>query len=177
VKAHRWGAASFPARSANTLSFLSGGNRPEFGAGWRRRRLAAEEEGSALVEFALTVPVLIAFFFGLIQVCMASYMHAVVSESAREGTRFAMVHGSTCTTGSGASCTVTAAMVNSYVSSNGWPNIGGGTMTINTTYPDGNEAPGSRVQVSVTYAFPFSVPMVPKSTLTMSSTSVMYIAQ
>jgi hypothetical protein len=50
-------------------------------------------------------------------------------------------------------------------------------MTVNTTYPDGNENPGSRVQVAVTYAYPFRIPWIPTSTLTMSSTSVMYIVQ
>jgi Flp pilus assembly protein TadG len=141
------------------------------------RRHFTSDEGSALVEFALTVPLLFTFFFGLIEVSMAIYTHQVISETAREGTRYAMVHGSTCLNGSGNSCTVTASNVNSYVAAIPWPNIGGGTTTINTTYPDGNEAPGSRVQVTITYAFPFRVPFIPTSTLTMSSTSVMYIIQ
>jgi Flp pilus assembly protein TadG len=138
---------------------------------------AGNEEGSALVEFALTLPVLITCFFGLIEVSLAFYTHQLLSESAREGTRYAMVHGSTCTTGSGGACTVSAATVNSYVSGLSWPNIGGNPMTVNTTYPDGNESPGSRVQVTTTYNFPFRVPFIPPSTLTMSSTSVMYIIQ
>jgi Flp pilus assembly protein TadG len=142
---------------------------------WTRSR---NEEGSALVEFALTVPILMTFFFGLIQVCLASYTHQVISETAREGTRYAMVHGSSCVTGNGStSCTATAAAVNSYVAAHGWPNIGGGTLGVNTTYPDGNENPDSRVQVNVTYLFPFKIPFVPPSTLTMSSTSVTYIVQ
>ena len=146
----------------------------------RRRRWSRlrSEQGSALVEFALTVPILVTFFFGLIQVCLASYMHEVISETAREGTRYAMVHGSSCVTGNGStSCTATAAAVTSYIAANGWPNIGGGTLGINTTYPDGNENPGNRVQVNVTYLFPFKIPFVPPSTLTMSSTSVTYIVQ
>jgi Flp pilus assembly protein TadG len=143
----------------------------------RRWNRASGEEGSALVEFALTAPLLLTFFFGLIEVSMAIYTHQVISETAREGTRYAMVHGSTCVNGSGAACTLTASAVNSYVAAIPWPNIGGGATTINTTYPDGNEAPGSRVQVNITYAFPFRVPFVPTSTLTMQSTSVMYIVQ
>jgi Flp pilus assembly protein TadG len=143
----------------------------------RARRGCRSEEGGSLVEFAFSVPVLLTFFFGLIQVCMASYTRAALSECAREGTRYAMVHGSTCETPSSASCTMTASAINSYVSAEPWPKIGGGTMTVNTTYPDGNENPGSRAQVAVTYTFPFRVPFVPTSTLTMSSTSVMYIVQ
>jgi Flp pilus assembly protein TadG len=149
-----------------------------------KRRLAksarwvqSDEEGSSLVEFAISIPVLLTFFFGLIQVCIATYTRSALSECAREGTRYAMVHGATCQTPSNASCTLTAAAMNTYVSSSTWPNVGGGAMTVNTTYPDGNENPGSRVQVTVTYAFPFRVPMIPASTLTMTSTSVMYIVQ
>jgi hypothetical protein len=55
--------------------------------------------------------------------------------------------------------------------------VAGGTMIVNTTYPDGNEQPGSRVQVNVTYAFPFRIPFVPSSTINLSSNSVMYIVQ
>lgn len=135
------------------------------------------EQGSALVDFAFAMPVLLSFFFGLIEVCLASYMHQVISETAREGTRYAMVHGSTCENSSGSSCTATAATVNSWVGAVGWPNLGTGSLTVSTTYPDGNELPGSRVQVTVNYAFPFNVPFLPPTTLTMSSTSVACIVQ
>jgi Flp pilus assembly protein TadG len=149
------------------------------GSAARRRaeNPARSEEGSALVEFALTVPILMTFFFGLIEVSMALYMHQVLSECAREGTRYAMVHGSTCEDSSGNSCTVTAAQVNSFVSGLTWPNVGGAPMVVSTTFPDGNQSPGSRVQVYVTYAFPYRVPFVPPTTLNMSSTSVTYIVQ
>lgn len=143
------------------------------GAGGRLSR----DEGSSLVEFSISIPVLLTFFFGLIQVCIATYTRGAISECAREGTRYAMVHGSSCQTASNASCTLAAAAINTYVSGASWPNIGGGTMTVNTTYPDVNENPGSRVQVAVTYAFPFRIPFIPSGTLTMHSTSVMYIAQ
>jgi Flp pilus assembly protein TadG len=143
----------------------------------RGQNPARSEEGAALVEFALTVPILFTFFFGLIEVSMALYMHQVLSECAREGTRYAMVRGSTCVNGSGSSCTTTAALVNSYVSGLTWPNIGGAPMVVSTTFPDGNQSPGSRVQVFVSYAFPFRVPFVPPTTLNMASTSVTYIVQ
>jgi len=143
----------------------------------RRRGLVAGEEGAAVIEFAMTVPILLSCFFGLVQVCLACYIHQVLTESAREGTRYAIVRGTTCVNGSGSSCTATVASVNSFVSSIGWPNVAGGTMIVNTTYPDGNEQPGSRVQVNVTYAFPFRIPFVPSSTINLSSNSVMYIVQ
>jgi hypothetical protein len=59
----------------------------------------------------------------------------------------------------------------------GWPNLGNGALSANTTYPDGNENPGSRVQVIVNYVYPYNIPFAPKGSLHMSSTSVMYIVQ
>ncbi len=163
------------AKAARAATVIAG--RLHWKGKWLAGRRGFCEEGSSLVEFTLSVPVLLTFFFGLIQVCIATYTRTAISECAREGTRYAMVHGSSCETSTNASCTLTAPAINSYVSGASWPNIGGGTMTANTTYPDGNESPGSRVQVTVTYAFPFRVPYVPVSTLTLSSTSVMYIVQ
>jgi Flp pilus assembly protein TadG len=135
------------------------------------------ERGQAIVEAALIMPIIIAFLFTMIEVCLAFYSYCVISESAREGTRWAIVRGSTCTTGSGGSCTASAASVNSFVSSIGWPNLGNGSLTPSASFPDGNENPGSRVQVVVNYTFPYSIPFAPKGSIQMSATSVMYIVQ
>ena len=67
--------------------------------------------------------------------------------------------------------------VNNYVKAIGLPNLGGGTMTVATTYPDGDEVPPHRVQVKVTYTFPYAIPFVPSSAISMSSTSEMNILQ
>ena len=113
----------------------------------------------------------------MIELCLAFYSYCMISESAREGTRYAIVRGATCQTSSGASCTASAATLNGVVTNLGWPNLGNGTVSANTTYPDGNENPGSRVQVVVSYVFPYNIPFAPKGTIHMSSTSVMYIVQ
>ncbi len=143
----------------------------------RLRRLPRSEEGSSLIEFAVTLPVMFMLLFMFMELCLMFYTHDMISEVAREGTRYAMVRGASCPTTSSPTCEVTATQVNAFVNSIGWPNIGGGTMTVNTTYPDGNESVGSRVQVQVTYAFKVSMPFVPNKTINMSSTSVMYIIQ
>lgn len=135
------------------------------------------EQGQSLVEFALTSSILLTFIFGLIETTLAFYSFNMISEAAREATRYAMVRGSSCTTSANASCTVTASQVNSYVTGLGWPNLGGGTLTPATTFPDGNQNPASRVQVTVSYVFPFHVPFVPTRSMSMSATSVAYIIQ
>lgn len=141
-----------------------------------RNRLEGEE-GGTLVEFAVTLPTLFALIFCFITICTMLYTYEMISESAREGTRYAMVRGASCPSTANPTCEVTATQVNTYVSGLGWPNIGLGALTPNTTYPDGNESVGSHVQVEVTYTFNLILPFVPNKTFTFSSTSKATIIQ
>jgi Flp pilus assembly protein TadG len=154
------------------------GRLPQSGdSGIRPARSASGENGQALVEMAISFPIVATFVFTMIEICLAFYSFCLISECAREGTRYAIVRGATCMTSSNSSCTASSSSINSYVSQIGFPNLGGGTVTPSTTFPDGNQNPGSRVQVHVTYVFPISVPFVPKNSISMGSTSVMYIVQ
>jgi Flp pilus assembly protein TadG len=143
----------------------------------RIRGLAVEERGESLVMLALTLPILLGFTFGLMQLCLVYYSWNMISESARQGARYAIVHGATCETSAGASCTASAATVQSYVEGLGWANLGGGTMSVAATYPDGDEAPGHRVLVTVTYSFPYNIKFVTSRSISLSSSSEMYILQ
>jgi Flp pilus assembly protein TadG len=143
----------------------------------RHLGLARSQDGQALVEFAITFSVLVSFFFVFMGICLIFYSYNMISESAREGTRYASLHGSTCVTAAQASCTASASSVNTFISGTGGPNLGGGTMTPSTSFPDGNENPGSRVLVTVQYVFPVSLPFVPQNSVSMASTSEMYIVQ
>ena len=149
---------------------------PALRSGFVRAHSRAED-GQALVEAAISLPIVAAFVFTLIEMCLAFYSFCLISEAAREGTRYAIVHGATCQTSGNASCTATAISVNSYVTHLAYPNLGGGTMTAATTFLDGNENAGSRVQVKVTYVFPINLPFVPRNSISMGSTSTMYIIQ
>jgi Flp pilus assembly protein TadG len=135
------------------------------------------EQGGTALEMAVTLPVLLAMIFCFMEICLAFYSRDMISEAAREGTRYAMFHGASCPNSTNPTCEATAAQVNSYVTGLGWPNLAGGTMTVATTYPNGNEAVGSLVQVKMTYVFPITMAFVPKNSLTMSSTSEAYILQ
>jgi Flp pilus assembly protein TadG len=144
----------------------------------RSRAFLRDESAESMVGFALSSSILFMFIFGLTTMCLAFYTYESLSEMAREGARYAVVHGSSCETSSGSSCEVTAAEVNSYVQGLGIPNVGGGTMTVNTTYPDGGEAPNAdRVEVTVSYSFPWHIPFSGSQTVNMSSSSEMYILQ
>ncbi len=138
---------------------------------------AIREDGQAVIEAAITLPVILAFVFVMIELCLMFYSYCMISETARETTRYAIVRGSTCTTAAKTSCTASAASINTYASQVSLPNLGGGTLTPATTFPDGNQNPGSRVQVTVSYIFPVTLPFVPKGSVAMSSSSTMYFIQ
>jgi len=143
----------------------------------RKRERAGGEDGNALVEFAVTLPLLMALIFCFMEMCLAYYTYDMISEAARDGTRYAMVHGAACPNTTTPTCEATAAQVNTFVSGLGWPDVAGGTMTVATTYPNGNESVGSTVQVKVTYVFPITMPFVPANSLTMTSKSLATIVQ
>ncbi|HKO19085.1 MAG TPA: TadE/TadG family type IV pilus assembly protein [Acidobacteriaceae bacterium] len=134
-----------------------------------------DEQGQSLVEFAITFSILIGFVFAFIEVCLMFYTYCMISECAREGSRYAAVHGSTCQTAALVSCTASAYGINSYVAQLGYPNLASGTMTVSTTFPDGSEAPGNHVKVAVQYAFPITLAFVPRNTWTMSTSSTVTI--
>jgi Flp pilus assembly protein TadG len=56
-----------------------------------RRR---DDAGQALVEFAIVLPVLLLFITGLFDVARAVWQENTLAYAAREGTRYAIVHGS-----------------------------------------------------------------------------------
>ena len=152
-------------------------------------RSVSGEEGAALLEFALSAAVLFMLLFGCISVCLALYTRNLVSDAAREGARWAIVRGASCTVL--ADCSATSAEIQTYVRSLGYPGVSPSNLnvtaqwfTASTTQPttwtacsgSGCGTPGNAVQVQVQYAFPFSVPFLKSSTINMSSTSQMIIA-
>jgi Flp pilus assembly protein TadG len=153
------------------------------------RRSPFGEQGSALVELALSCSIVCGMLFGLILMCYALYAYDFVSEAAREGTRWAIVRGSTsCTnTPNLTNCNAATSDITNYVEGLGYPGIDStDKMTVTTTYwtPSGAacttgtcNAPLNFVQVEVTYAFPLNIPFLPSSTLNIHSTSRMAIAQ
>jgi Flp pilus assembly protein TadG len=120
---------------------------------------------------------------GMMNMSLAIYTHHYVSEAAREGTRYAIVRGSSVTT------PATSGSVQTYVRGLGYPGITASLMTVTTTwaaYPTGVTCtpsttpcnnPGNMVTVTASYAFPLTIPFMPNKTLNMTSTSSMIIAQ
>jgi Flp pilus assembly protein TadG len=143
----------------------------------RLRRASRDESGSSLVEFAITSTILFMLVFGVMAICLALYSYNVVSEAAREATRYAIVRGSACT--KTVPCKATSGQIETYVQNLGFPGIAPTSLTVTSDccWPNGDKNPGSPVKVTVQYTFPLAIPFVPTRTLTMSSTSQMLISQ
>jgi Flp pilus assembly protein TadG len=123
--------------------------------------------------------ILFTLIFGVMAICLALYSYNVVSEAAREATRYAIVRGSSCN--SFPDCKVTSDQLQTYVKGLGFPLINvnplSPTLAATASWPNGDNNPGSPVQVTVTYTFPLGIPFMPSRSLTMSSTSQMIISQ
>ena len=156
------------------------------------RRLR-DDAGAQLVEFALSIIVLIMFMFGVFAFCMAMYSYHFVNYVAQEGARFAMVRGADwsksaahdCPTSAlpnftmPYSCTASQDDVQNYVRSLAAPGINPANITVTTTWPGTTpkctsncsictnaKSSGCNVQVQVSYPFLFNVPFMKRSTMT-----------
>ena len=67
------------------------------------RGIAAGECGSLLIEFSISIWALLLMVFLIFEFCMSLYTYSVLSNAAREGVRYAIVHGSDSSTCSGPS--------------------------------------------------------------------------
>lgn len=143
----------------------------------RCRSFVHGEQGESLIAFAITASLLFLFILGMTQVCLGFYTWQWISECAREGTRYAIVHGATCQTAAGVSCEKYPSDIESYVKDLGFPDVGGGTLSVVASFPNSTEKPDNPVEVQVSYTFPYNLPFVPSRLLTMTSTSVMTIVQ
>lgn len=101
------------------------------------------EEGSSLVEFAISVPALFMVLFGLIQFSLAFYTFNYVSDAARIATRYAVVRGpeSCLIAPSFPNCNLNPSNFTSgtnplltYLSSAGFPGVDPKNMTVKATW-------------------------------------------
>ncbi|HWB33610.1 MAG TPA: TadE/TadG family type IV pilus assembly protein [Acidobacteriaceae bacterium] len=147
------------------------------------------EQGSTMVEFALSAVVLLTLIFGILGMCLALYSYHYVADASREGTRYAIVRGKDCSTYGNFSSdcpVVNSSAVQTYVRGLSFPGINSSNLVVNAAWSvngttwsstaNPNNVPGDLVKVTVSYQLPMAIPFVPARTLTMSSTSEMVIA-
>jgi len=123
-------------------------------SGWPHRA-RIDESGHVAIEYALTLPFLIAIIYGIVEISHFAYLRTTMTNVAHDAVRYAVVHSST----SGAPLTssdITTFTSNELTSLGLNPNGAGGTAVTVTYTPD--NTPGSTVNVKISYPF---VPFMP----------------
>lgn len=115
------------------------------------------EDGSILIETALVFMLMITMVLGIIEFSIMAYTLSVLEDAAREGVRYASVHGvdSVSCSGPSVGCADSSSAnvvtdITAYAGS-----FSGliGDMSVTVTYPDGKSTPTSRVQVAIVYTY------------------------
>ncbi|HKW17729.1 MAG TPA: TadE family protein [Terriglobales bacterium] len=104
-------------------------------------RIRRDERGQAIVEFALVIGFLVILVVSILEMSLFLYNYAVLTDAAKDGARCAVVHCS-----KGVTSTVDGLLAASVHGTSG--------RTLNVSYlDDSSQAPGSRVQVTVSYSY------------------------
>ena len=128
----------------------------------RRRSGRHGEKGQTLVEFALSVVLVMLLIVGSIELIVMVYTYSVLADSAKEGVRYAIVHGTglgatNCSGpgGGGVTCTDSSA-ANVKTAVKNFASLSfhdTSAMTISPTYPDASSVAPNRVRVTVSYIY------------------------
>ena len=111
-----------------------------------RGELAARDDGTSTLEFALAAMLVFTLLFGIIELSGALYSYVVLSHAADEALRYAIVHSGD----GGALPANTTAQVMSQVSISFHDTSG---LSVTVAAPDGSFLPPNRISVSLTYPF------------------------
>lgn len=119
--------------------------------------IITEQCGSMMIEFALSVWTLFLLTFLIFEFCMTIYTYSVLGNAAREGVRYAIVHGTDSSSCSGPStgCGDTtgnniSTVVKGYATVS-FHDLSG--MTVTPSWPDGVSTPSSRIKVTINYPY------------------------
>jgi Flp pilus assembly protein TadG len=132
-------------------------------------RRKTRQRGAVIVEFGLAFLVFIFVLYGIMEFGRIVASYNILSGAAREGSRYASVHGSA--SGSVASASDIQNVVR------GWAiGLDTSSVTVTTTWTSGN-IPGSQVNVKASYAVTPFTSLILKNAITVKSSSQMAISQ
>jgi hypothetical protein len=132
----------------------------------RLRNFRRDSSGQAQVEFVLSILFVLLLIFGIIELILLIHTYNVLADAAKEGVRYAIVHGcdfnsancsGTCTLASPSPPTCSDAAGDNVKN---WAlnfakaslhNVPASAVTVN--YPDGSSDAPNRVQVTVSYPY------------------------
>lgn len=137
-----------------------------------------------MVETAIVMLLALTLIFGITEFGRALFAYHAISNAARLGTRYAIVHGANCIP---AGCTATKSSIQTFLR-NVSPGLNSNSLTVDSVTWNGtaldssktcgsgaNENMGCTVTVVVKYPFTFIVPFVGNS-LDITSTSQMVVS-
>lgn len=148
-----------------------------------------------MIEFLVSILVLVTLVMGCIGLTMALYTYEVINQYARDASRFAIVHGNGCSysvKGVATSCSIgTGSAANTalqnFLNTEIFPGINGANLSVTTTYTyapgltscfaTNCNGAGDQVTVKVAYPYLYIVPFIPQNSFTMNGYSTMVISQ
>jgi Flp pilus assembly protein TadG len=104
------------------------------------------ERGNYMIEFGLSIVLFFGIVLGILDVSRGIYAYNFLAGAAKEGSRYAMIHGSS--SGSKASSTDIQNVVQKWLIG-----MADSSATVTTTWSPATENPGSQVTVKVQYTF------------------------
>ena len=111
-----------------------------------------EDRGSSLIEFCLISVMLVIVLLGVVEMGRMVLVYTTIANAAREGARYAIVHGVDQTVSpSGPGNTSAVETVVKNFASAGL--VDTTALTITVSYPNGDNKAGSTVKVKVTYPY------------------------
>jgi Flp pilus assembly protein TadG len=164
-------------------------------------RNVRNEEGGTIAEMAISTILIMTMFVAIFQLSLACYTYNSVTEAARESARWAMVHGSMCSTytPTQTSCGATSTDIQNYAKgavaidwsacttsspcvTASWMKAStvSGTQQTTTTWASCStpcKDPGNLVIVNVSYPYVFNIPFVNRFPITLKSQAGMIISQ
>jgi Flp pilus assembly protein TadG len=134
-----------------------------------------KKAGQTLVEFSLTAFLAAMLLLFVVETGRMLLVYAAIANAAREGVRYAIVHGSTRATGSAqndasgpsSNPAQVLTIVNEFA---GIAPLTTSLLVVSVTYPGASNAPGQTVNVSVVYPYNPLITYFP-STLRLGSSS------
>jgi Flp pilus assembly protein TadG len=104
-----------------------------------------------MIEFLLVALLLFLMLFASIEFDRMLFVYTNLADAAKAGVRYAIVHGSNRTSGAcgpAANPTAVVDLITNYTTA-----VDRSKLTVNVTYPEGDNATGNSVNVVVQYAY------------------------
>jgi Flp pilus assembly protein TadG len=143
-----------------------------------RHRACHRGRGQALVEFSLVAPIFFLVLFAIIDIGRYVYYVQVLNNAAREGARYAIVHGTNSVAPTGPPEDPSGGAVRGVVRTYAVGVIGradASVLAIAASWNPDNNHRGSTVTVEVVYSFHSLIPIVPLPAIPVKGASTLVV--